>query len=151
MHAPVYAGLGSRVGRLPNLLQEMHEYVRRRALLETAYARSSHGTQRLPSPPPALCVFWTKSTEPIASPSAGWTGRNRACDTIGSRDTLRTPVLVSASSFGSHVAALTRYTSPPQTVGNSGSTRQRFSSPVRFQKYHPASTVPNCQRSVRSV
>ena len=48
MHAPVYAGLGSRVGRLPNLLQEMHEYVRRRALLETAYARPSHATQRRP-------------------------------------------------------------------------------------------------------
>lgn len=48
MHAPVYAGLGSRVGRLPNLLQEMREYVRRRALLETAYARPSHATQRRP-------------------------------------------------------------------------------------------------------
>jgi hypothetical protein len=48
MHAPVYAGLGSRVGRLPNLLQEMREYVRRRALLETAYARPSRATQRRP-------------------------------------------------------------------------------------------------------
>ena len=48
MHAPVYAGLGSRVGHLPNLLQEMREYVRRRALLETAYARPSHATQRRP-------------------------------------------------------------------------------------------------------
>jgi hypothetical protein len=104
-----------------------------------------------PSPPPALRVFWTKSTEPIASPNAGWTGSNRACGTIGSRDELRTAALVSASSFGSHTATLTRYTSPPQTVGNSGSTRQRLSSPVRFQKYHPASTVPNCQRSVCSV
>jgi hypothetical protein len=121
MHAPVYAGLGSRVGRLPNLLQEMREYVRRRALLETAYARPSRARRR------------------------GVYG------TIGSRDALRTPALVSASSFGSHAAALTRYTSPPQTVGSSGSTRQSLSSPVRFQKYHPASTVPNCSRSVRSV
>jgi len=48
MHAPVYAGMGCRVGRLPNLLQEMREYVRRRALLETAYARPSHATQRRP-------------------------------------------------------------------------------------------------------
>ena len=48
MHAPVYARMGSRVGRLPNLLQEMREYVRRRALLETAYARPSHATQRRP-------------------------------------------------------------------------------------------------------
>ena len=48
MHAPVYAGLVSRVGHLPNLLQEMREYVRRRALLETAYARPSHATQRRP-------------------------------------------------------------------------------------------------------
>ena len=48
MHAPVYARMGSRVGRLPNLLQEMREYVRRRALLETAYARLSHATQRRP-------------------------------------------------------------------------------------------------------
>jgi hypothetical protein len=46
MHAPVYAGLGSRVGRLPTLLQEMREYVRRRALLETVYTRPSHATQR---------------------------------------------------------------------------------------------------------
>jgi hypothetical protein len=48
MHAPVYARMGSRVGHLPNLLQEMREYVRRRALLETAYAWSSHTTQRHP-------------------------------------------------------------------------------------------------------
>ena len=48
MHAPVYARMGSRVGRLPNLLQEMREYVRHRALLETAYARPSHATQRRP-------------------------------------------------------------------------------------------------------
>jgi hypothetical protein len=85
MYATVYAGLGSRVGHLPNLLLER-----------------------------------TKSTEPMASPSTGWTGSNRACVTIGSRDALRTPALVSAISFGSHSASLTRYTSPPQTVGNSG-------------------------------
>jgi hypothetical protein len=48
MHAPVCDGSGSRVGRLPNLLQEMREYVRRRALLETTYARSSNVTQRCP-------------------------------------------------------------------------------------------------------
>jgi hypothetical protein len=29
-----------------------------------------------PSPPPALCVFRTKSTDPVASPSACWTGSN---------------------------------------------------------------------------
>jgi hypothetical protein len=66
-----------------------------------------------PSPPPELRIFWTKSTEPMASPSADWTGSNRVCVTIGSRDVLRTPALVSAISFGSHAAALTRYTSPP--------------------------------------
>ncbi len=48
MHASVYAGLGNRVGHLPNLLQEMNEYVRHRTLLETAYARPSHVTQRRP-------------------------------------------------------------------------------------------------------
>ncbi len=48
MDAPVNAGMGNRVGRLPNLLQEMREYVRRRALLETAYVRPSHSTQRSP-------------------------------------------------------------------------------------------------------
>jgi hypothetical protein len=79
------------------------------------------------SPPPALRVFWKKRTEPMTSPNTVWTGINRTCGTIGSRDTLRTPTLVSASSFGSHAAALTRYTSPPKTVGNSGSTRQSLS------------------------
>jgi hypothetical protein len=46
MYAPVYAGLGCRLGSLPNLFQEMREYVRRRALLETDYARVSHVSQR---------------------------------------------------------------------------------------------------------
>ena len=39
MHAPVYALLRRRVGRLPNLLQEVRELVRRETLLQTAYGR----------------------------------------------------------------------------------------------------------------
>ena len=46
MHAPVYAAVGRRFGRLPNLLQEMREYVRRQALLQRAYARVPHASQR---------------------------------------------------------------------------------------------------------
>lgn len=46
MHAPVYALLRRRVGRLPNLLQEVRELVRRETLLQTAYGRppqTGHG------------------------------------------------------------------------------------------------------------
>jgi hypothetical protein len=45
MHAPVYAGLGRRLGRLPNLLEEMREHV----------------------------VFWTASTDQVASRNTGST------------------------------------------------------------------------------
>ena len=48
MHVPVYAGLGRRFGRLPNLLQEMRKYVRIRTLLETTYTRTPHASQWRP-------------------------------------------------------------------------------------------------------
>jgi hypothetical protein len=64
MHAPVYAGLGHRLGCLPpNLLQEIREYVRHRTLLETTYARTPTQVSGAPSLPRAHRVFWTASTE----------------------------------------------------------------------------------------
>jgi hypothetical protein len=143
MHVSVYGGLGSRVGCLPNLLKEMREYVRHRVLLETVYARPSHTTQRYPKSTTRTARFLDEKYGADGKSKRGWTVSNRACVTIGSMDVLRTPALVSASSFGSHTVFLTRYTSPSQTVGNSDSTRQSLSSPVRFQKYHSTSTVPN--------
>ncbi len=48
IHGTVYPGLVRRLGCLPNLLQEMREYVRYRTLLETTYARTPHGSHRCP-------------------------------------------------------------------------------------------------------
>ena len=48
MHTSVYDGVGLRFGRLPNLLQEMRENVRRQALLQSQCSgtpRSSAATQ----------------------------------------------------------------------------------------------------------
>jgi hypothetical protein len=76
MSAPVYAGLDRRLGRLPNFLQEMREYVRRRALLETAYARTPHGTkgneqsahELLKTEDPAVFILYTSIILPSLTP-----------------------------------------------------------------------------------
>ncbi len=56
MNTPVYVGLVHRLGCLPNLLQEMCEYVRYRVLLETVYARAPHASQRHPKSTTAICL-----------------------------------------------------------------------------------------------
>ncbi len=151
MHAPVYAGMGSRVGCLPNCSKRFASMSGSEHYLRLPMPGLPTQLNDAQSPPPALRIFGTKRTELVASPSGCWTGSNRACVTIGSRAACRPPELASTSSFGSHTGALTRYTLPPRTVGSSGSTRQSLFTPVRFQKHHLARTVTNCQRSFRSV
>ena len=48
MHAPVYARVPRVFGRLTNLLDEMREYVWRKALLHIAYGQAPHRAERQP-------------------------------------------------------------------------------------------------------
>ena len=109
-HTPVYAGLGHRFGHLSNLIQEMREYVRIRTLLETL----RHPTQvsDAPSLPHTHRVFWTESTDQVASRRATSTGSHPGSVTIGLRTAWTTQALASTSSFGSPTPASTRFTWP---------------------------------------
>ncbi len=118
MHAPVYVAVGRRFGRLPNLLQEMHEYVRRQTLLQRAYARAPHTAQRHHKSTTRTLRFLDAKygADDNSKHRIDW--KNPASDTIGSTAAWPTQELASASTFVSLVPGLTRFTWLPQMVGS---------------------------------
>ena len=103
------------------------------------------------SPRPGPHDMWMASTELLATSSAGWTGSFLACGTIRSRAVWQTLTRASASTSASRAPALTRFTSPLQTVASSGSTQRSLCLPGRIQNLPLASTVPSFQRCAHSA
>ncbi len=148
MYTPVYAGLVRRLGHLPNLLQEMREYVRRRTLLETTYVRAPHVNQWHPKSTThtpsflddkygtgdkwKLRIDWKKSSQ--------WHYWIEGCLTNSSP----------------HFHKFLQVTRTPfdeiyLTAVDSGQFRINPEEPLFDRKYLPVSTVPNFHRSFNSV
>ena len=120
MHAPVYAAVGRRFGRSPNLLHEMREYVRRQALLQRAYARAPHAAQRQRKSTTRTLRFLDAKYGADGNSKRRLDWKNPASGTIGSTAAWPTQALASASTFVSLAPALTRFTWLPQIVGSPG-------------------------------